>query len=439
MKAQKNSSNSPLTVVELDALTVLPDAAHEFESRLRVQDRNASTSGAQRIQTATGGRRVLLFDGETCVAMGTVRPSEESRFMLDSGLTPEDLTESASLEDVLVEPSCEEVIRPILMYMLLRRVRIWQRHTVVAYLEDGRQEGESDLFGWQKLEHLPDSSQSEGSAPLRPVAQRLDLAIHRSYEACSAHGRETIRKHFLPEAIETLEIHIERLFSNEFFQSVYDASLTKEQYIYSMSNLHQFVRYTTRLIGRAVGLSNDEELRNHWLSHLEGEINHEKIIEKDLLNLGADVNYVVHSMLPNVHNQEFMVLQESVIAFHQDPVLFMAAPFSAEGWTARLDQRFMNGLEKAARSWGIEQPRHVTSFLASHIHFDGGEDGHWKATCSILDNYLTDDLILQKFLNLVHLSMNAFERSYASYVTEQRLWSAKPTRQPRSARAAVGS
>jgi hypothetical protein len=419
--------SSGLRASELPSTDVLPASVSELQRTGR------SLGGANALSSrspgAAVGSRITLFDGERCVATGSVFRAEASAFSALTGLSDAALEASIGLGEVYLAADAPVQALPVLLYLLLRRGRIWGRHTVISYAELGMLGGERDVVEWQPLPHLPPLLAPGSSAPLSPVAQRLDIAIHKAEQASGADGRRFLKQFFVPEAVETLERHLDSFFKTEFFTAVYAARLSREQYVYSMSNLHQFVRYTTRLIGRAVGLSNDEELRNHWLAHLSGEINHEKIIEKDLANLGADVDYVVQHMLPNVPNQEFMVMQESVIGFHQDPVLFMAAPFAAEGWTARLDQRFLQGLEASVRSWGIDKPRHVTSFLSSHINFDGGEDGHWEGTRKILGRFLESDHMLQKFLNLVHLAMNAFERSYASYVTEQRLWSAIPTRQ----------
>ena len=372
------------------------------------------------------GRRISLFDGERCLASGVVFPAETGSLARLTGLDARDLAESVGIANVYVDP--ETQLLPVITYLLLRRARIWERHTALAHVDAALLGGARDLARWQPLTNLASLRGLPGGSPRVPVAQRIDIAIHEAYQAMNQSQRDFVQQFFVPEAVETLEIHIDRFFKTEFFRAVHESRLSREQYVYSMSNLHQFVRFTTRLIGRAVSLSSDEDLRNHWLHHLSGEINHEKIIEKDLEFLGADVDYVVHHMVPNKHNQQFMVVQESAIAFHQDPVLFMAAPFAAEGWTARLDQRFMDGLEKSIRSWGIETPRHVTGFLASHINYDGGDDGHWEGTRKILERYITSDQMLQRFLNLVHLAMEAFENSYSSYVTEQRLWSARPAR-----------
>jgi hypothetical protein len=427
--SSESTRPSPYRVIEASADSALPPELAALKAGAAGGASGYLTLGSLGdTDMPRGGMRVTLLAADRCIAMGTVFPADTSGLPRLTGLDAQDLGASVGFSDIYIDPAARAQATPVLMYSLLRRARIWQRQTAMTYGEAATLERDEPVVAWQPLSHLGALTALHGSGARLPVAQRVDIAMHQACAAMGAAERDFVQRLFVPEAVETLEIHIDRFFRTDFFNAVYESRLSREQYIYSMSNLHQFVRYTTRLIGRAVSLSNDEDLRNHWLNHLSGEINHEKIIEKDLEHLGADVDYVVHHMVPNMHNQQFMVVQESAIAFHQDPVLFMAAPFSAEGWTARLDQRFMDSLHRSIRSWGIEQPRHVTGFLSSHINYDGGDDGHWEGTRRILDRYLTSDQMLQRFLNLVHLCMNAFENSYSSYVTEQRLWSAVPAR-----------
>ena len=217
------------------------------------------------------------------------------------------------------------------------------------------------------------------------------------------------------------------LLATPYFKAAHDGTLSREQYIYSLSNLHQFVRWTTRLLGRAVSLSDDPELRSHFLNHLSGEVNHEVILETDLAALGpdVDVDYVVHSMVPNLATQELMVVQESLIGFHEDPVLFMAAPFAA-GFAANVTTEFIKGLTVCMERWGVPNPKKALVFFASHVHFDGGDDGHWALTRDILATHLDTDMRLQQFLNAVRLAMNGFIHCYASYVDTLGIWTAEP-------------
>jgi hypothetical protein len=405
-----------------DKAELLPSVAALVErDETRVEGFSRESS---QIKLSKGARWIALFsaDGERCVAAALVAPAEASTFAATSRLSEVHLRHSLAIERMHVDPSYQGVaLLPALAYLTLRRGRLLERLHVVGYVSDA----EAPLCGLLDLKPLSQLSPTR-KGELVPVCQRLDIAVHRAYTSAGPRGQAVLRNHFVDEAVETLDGLIARLFSTPWFASVHDGTLTREQYVYSLSNMHQFVRWTTRLIGRAVSLSDDPQLRSHFLMHLNGEINHEVVIENDLGALGADVDYVVNAMVPNIHTQEFMVVQESMIGFHEDPVLFMAAPFAAEGFAARLDQRFVDGLSRCARSWGIANPKKVTAFIASHIHFDGGDDGHWAMTRDILETHLENDMRLQQFLNAVRLSMNGFIHSYASYVDTLGIWSAIP-------------
>ena len=328
------------------------------------------------------------------------------------------------VSDLAVEPAAGDVL-PALFYSCLRRARIWDRPAIVTCANDKAPEPESPRrFELTPLHKV--TSLQAGGTTWTPVAQRVDIAIHLAWMAASSEVQGFLREQLVGEAVETLERWIVRFFKTPYFQAVYDGTMTKEQYVYGLSNMHQFVRWTTRLCGLAVSHSHDRTIRNKWLEHLQGEINHEMIIEKDLQGLNVDIDYLVNHMVPSVSVQAFMVAQESAIAFHRDPILFMAAPFVAEGFTARLDQRFIDSLRRLARGWGAENPKLVTAFWASHIEYDGGDDGHWENSRKMLELYLQTDRDLLKFLNIMRLACNAFERSYSSYVEDLAIFGAAP-------------
>lgn len=374
--------------------------------------------------------RVSIFvdSGQRCIATALVTPAEESSAFGRFKLPRAALGRCIVVSDVMLDPAADSALST-LMYACLRRGRIWDRATIVTAVSgeaggDRRSAESPDRFDLTPLYKLQPTE--HGGTTWTPVAQRIDLSIHRAWTQTSTAMQGFLQEQFSAEAVETLNRWIERFFKTPWFQSIYDGTLTREQYGYCLANQHQFVRYTTRLIGRAVSHSDDRAMRNKWLEHLQGEINHELIIEKDLQALQADVDYVVHWMVPNVANQQFMVAQESAIAFHMDPVLFMAAPFVAEGFTARLDHGLIDALRRTAKSWGVDNPKQVTAFWSSHVEYDGGDDGHWEHSRRMLDDYLRTDRDLQRFLNVVRLACNAFERSYTSYVEDLAIFGATP-------------
>lgn len=381
-------------------------------------------------EDSSSARRISVFSeaDKRCVASALVTPAEESTLTASWGMPRSALERCVIISDVALDPGSEGVL-PTLLYLCLRRARILERAVVVtaADTEKAPPPGGWPAFAQLNLEPLSNlPAFSAGKRTFAAHAQRVDIAIHRAFSAIPEDLRPVVRAQFVSEAVETLDRWIERFFQTPWFTAIREGTMTKEQYIYTLSNQHQFVRWTTRLIGLAVRHSHDRELRNKWLEHLSEEINHEVLIERDLAGLGADVDFVINKMVPIVKNQQFMVAQESMIGFHSDPVLFMGAPFAAEGFASRLDGKFIEATRRLVKSWGIENPKQVTTFFASHVEYDGGDDGHWEQTRRVLDRYLTDDTILQKFLNVLRLSMNAFEASYTAYVEDLAIFSAKP-------------
>jgi hypothetical protein len=366
---------------------------------------------------AKNGHRVTFGDTKSTAVSAVVARGESSSLRGELHLPEAALSHAAMLSDLAIAPGTPEDVLAAGLYVATRRARIDGRALIALAVEDTSPI--SRLLDLAPLAHVPKVG------GLSVGAQRVDKALQRLWKSagrCQAY----LQGLFIPEAVETLGVWIEQFFGSPWFRSIYDGTMTKEQYVWTLANVHQFVRYTTRHIARSVAHSSDRELRRHWLRHLEGEVDHELIIEKDLAALGADVDFVVHDMVPNVSNYQFISLQESLVGFQQDPVVFMAAPFVAEGASSRLDKRFIDALHGVIATWGIENPRRATMFFASHIEYDGGGDGHWEATRKILERFLNNEKQLQRFLNAQRLAMDAFSRGYTSYHDEQALFGARP-------------
>ena len=63
------------------------------------------------------------------------------------------------------------------------------------------------------------------------------------------------------------------------------------------------------------------------------------------------------------------------------------------------------------------------SFLASHVHHDGGDDGHWAATAAILVHYLVDESSQRSFVCMLRAAAESLEHSFNSSVDELVLFS----------------
>ncbi|WAS93390.1 hypothetical protein [Nannocystis punicea] len=342
------------------------------------------------LDAAPSAVRVELLGGARTIGV-TVVPAEAEP--ATASLAGAERT--AVLRDLDATPGSPEL--SLLLYMALQRPRIWQRTAVVS--------AEPSLAPMQ----------------LSPLSQRglraapLDVAMHRLFAACDEAGRALLTSRFVAEAAACLSRQAERFADNAWCRAVRAGRLAREQYVAALANTHQYVRYTPRLLARAISVCDDEPLRDHLTRHFRGEQKHDRLIEADLRYLEADVEFVLHAMVPWGPTLTFMSLQESMVAFHCDLACFLAAPFVAEGLAARVGPLVLDDLADNIRRWGYREPARATRFLVSHVREDGGDDGHWNATLVVLARLLRDDTTQQRFLAALHLASEAFTASYDAY------------------------
>lgn len=292
-----------------------------------------------------------------------------------------------------------------LAYLALQRARAWRRAVVAT----------ADPVLAVLMDMSPLAGGDLWAAP-------TDRAAHHLWAACAPEARELLAGRFLDEALAALTRRARGFADNAWCRAVRDGHLAREQYVAALANTHQYVRYTPRLLARAIAVCDDGDLRDHFTRHFRGEQKHERLIESDLRYLGADVDYVVRAMVPSPETMSFMVVQESGIGFYQDPARFLAAPFVAEGLSAGAPPGFLDDLEACVRRWGFAEPVRATRFLRSHVREDGGDDGHFARTAAVLTRLLRDDVAQQRFLSTLHLAADAFIRSYDAYADHYALF-----------------
>lgn len=247
---------------------------------------------------------------------------------------------------------------------------------------------------------------------------RLDVWMHENYRNLTKSGRNIDTKIFADEVEETIKNWVDEGKNWDFFAKIKTQTLQKHEYVNIISNLYQFVRHTTRVIGKAIGHSKDPELRKHWINHLNGEINHEIMIEFDMKALGENVEYMKNHMSPNAYTMAFMSVQESIISYYNDPILMMASPLAAEAVTAHLDSEFEKNLYKCVETWGDFVPKKVTKFLISHMNTDGGVDGHWQMSIDYLPKLLKSETDLAKFLVANETARNALTNVFTKSIID---------------------
>jgi hypothetical protein len=344
-----------------------------------------------------------------------VVPARDSLLLQKHGAPPSLLQTTALITNVRIDPGYEQ-LAPALFYAAGRRARIGGATTVLAPVRD-LAAPDTAVLG---LKPTP-RGQAAGHVL---AAQRLDVLMHRTWNAMVESGTTPDPTLLAAEVEETIQRWVATGTSWSFFKALRERRLAREQYVYTLSNLYQFVRHTTRIIGRAISACADPDLRKHWIGHLQGEVNHEVMIERDLKHMNEDVDYVKNHMAPSHIAQEFMAIQESVIGYHNDPVVLMASPLAAEAVTAHLDEQFVKDLLHCAAGWGIEEPKRACSFLISHMNTDGGEDGHWRMSIEALPKLIQNEARLSMFLTTNTSSRRGMEAVFTALVDDMAIWSA---------------
>jgi hypothetical protein len=348
---------------------------------------------------------LVLFDERRRIPVGSVRTEKAEDVIGERiGLSARDLAYAVVARPPTLHVEDLEV-RKLLLYLAARSGRMIGRKLLIATLEPNAPE--------------------LAMGPFSPVARMpgtfvadIQHTAHRAFVSMNEATKCWVGRHLLAQELEaTVRRRTKEIHGNLYFRKVFDGTITKAQYVESLANNHQFVRWTTRLLGGIIGATGDRALRKSFIHHLEGEVDHELLIENDLRHLGADVEYVRDAMVPSVEIQQFMCVQESMCGFHRDPLAFLAVPFTIEGVTAFLGPDFVEALERSIRSWGHDRPRLACTFITSHIQFDGGDDGHWEGSRQMFQQLLRTELALQRALNIVHMVANAFDAAYVSYVS----------------------
>ncbi len=329
---------------------------------------------------------------------------------------PPDANDAARLSGAFlaswqVAPDAPACATALLAYAVLRQARIFRRPTVFA------RAGTID----DRLSALLAPKPLVKASPSH-LGVRVDMGLSRAAAACAREGEPLLPAFLASEVIAAVYAFVARIYASGFFRAVDEGTLSREQYVHMLGQTHQYVRYTTRILGRCVAHSDSTELRSHFIKHLTGEVNHEMIIERDLAHLGEDPLFVRDEMAPNGPTAQFTLAELALISHFQDPYLLTAAPLAAEGMSAHLSQAWIDRLNGIIAGWGVERPELATRFLSSHIDFDSGDDGHWEGSVQMLAHYLVDEQRLARFIAVLAACTDALERSYAAAVDDMALW-----------------
>lgn len=360
----------------------------------------------------------LASGAERLVASVSYRNAEGSFYEKATNLSPEAMQRSIYMTRGTCHPDFRRCgYYALVSYLLGLAAQRAGREWIVGFIRDG-DPATPALIGCRPVSapRVEIDGAGRGTYLLAPHAVETDYMTHRCWLRTPEVLRDYLRREVFPAEIEADAMEgVERFKKSRWFDLISKVQLTKWQYERTLANLHQYVRWTTRLLGTVVGTCADKDLRTHYLSHLTGEVDHELLLEADMEHLGYDVDYVKNAMAPSNDIRLFMGLQESLAGFRSDPVIFLAVPLGIEALSAFLTPDLLGGLERNIASWGIEKPRRAMSFIASHVHTDGGDDGHWQATRDVLSRTIKDDAMLRAMRGIVKSIQTSQIRAFESY------------------------
>ena len=370
------------------------------------------------------GVHICLIDTKTGLIMGAahVLKAEESDFSKYADVPKSSLNSYVYGSRHLIHPDFRRKgLFTLLLYLTMREGRMLGRTSLIAYQNLG-DVAVNRVIQMKKMTHL-ENRKVQGCDGLEyevvPCGQDISYGMYLAWEKMTPELKNFAAEHLFAEEVEmTVASRLDTFYDNPWFNAVAARSLTKNQYIEMLGDWHNFVRWTTRLLARVVGITDNKELRSSYISHLNGEIDHEIMIESDVKHLGGDVTYIKQFMAPGKPIQLFMGLQESLASFRQDPVLFLAVPYSIEGISANISAEIIRNLVECIKSWGVENPRRACSFLSSHVHTDGGDDGHWEHSLHMIKKFLRSEPELQKFLVISHLVFDTIGASFSHAVSK---------------------
>lgn len=370
------------------------------------------------------GTHILVYDVPTGILMGCTHIvfAEEADFSFYSNIPKIKLRTSVMSSRSAVNPEFRNRgVFSLLIYLAGRWGRMRGRKRFVGFIEEGNPPIKK-MVRCPEIQNVPlRKVTGTDGLPYNVVSTSIpiDYVTYRSFQTMSKSLRKFACETLMPdELMYKVENGIDDFYNTKWYLKVMDGTLTKDQYIAALSNIHLYVKWTTRLLAIVVGQTDERELRTDLLHHLEGEVDHELMLERDLEALDWDVDFVRDGMTPNPEIVKFMSMQQSLASFERDPVMFLVAPLVAEGLSANMVPEFIKALEQCIRSWGIDKPKTAMSFLHSHIFTDGGDKGHWQAVQKTISKRIVSESRIHQALTLVEAMFVSMCTAYNDFIDD---------------------
>lgn len=441
----KSLSNFQFTIKSFKSVDEIPEALIKLREDAYVDELKDWKRGELFTREDLECEHVMLYDEETLVGASSLGPV--SSFPKIEAAIREGGYCSLDLRDVYVD--YRNVLHPDYRKQGLYQALVYYNYSylrskgikrTVAFFPDDRDVIATSVWGATAC------TECSTFRHKRPDGSSFDLVLHQmpdpnyinfvAWKKLSQEWKVYMADHVIHNFItKKVESEIQTFYQSAWFQKIQATKLSKSQYIETMGNILSYVRWTTRMLAKAVGNTSDKALRKHFLEHLKGEVDHDEQIITDLKHLDANIEYINDYMTADPDIAVFMSTQSTLLEFYKKPEVFLAVPYTVEGFTAFLNDGFIEALRGNVEAWGVSQPAKATRFLASHIHTDGDEEnGHWVMGQRILKHSVRDESTAAQFLQAVQNTSDSMRRGFTNIVNRPDL--AMPTKTSRSAHAA---
>ena len=193
--------------------------------------------------------------------------AKSSCFQKYTQLPIDAMDNTLAIDAVWVDPKVKlNQVLPVALYFALRSGRIRGMANVVTLIaQPNTGIPIATLMQLESLSKVPVINVN--NQKMIAVAGRIKYSMVKLLDQFYENDRSQMLDFFADEVVATYKLWLQKFFNGSWARSIIDERISKEQYICSLYNLHQYVKFTTRICSRCSAHS-DEGLRlNQYIQH----------------------------------------------------------------------------------------------------------------------------------------------------------------------------
>lgn len=404
--------NEKLKIVYHPGAAALPKEVLELRKETFVDERNIMVDSEVEQSSDTRGWHILIYDKECekLVAAAHIEEASHSEITSEINLDDSQLHNAVFAKRATIAKDYRgRSVLPLLIYALMRP---YQQHEYLLFylhktgLPVKRYTGAVELNSLIPKK-IP-SFEEEGMS-LTPYISTTEKAMINCFRHVSNEYSDILGD-MLMDDVETYTAScVEEFQELTFWKRAKAKTLSKYEYLNLLSDMHQYVRMTTRMLALAAGNTESAELRKYYIDHVQEEIDHEKILESDMSYLGGDAKFLLHDRPMSTCARLINSLGESLINTRRTTDLYLAIPLVLESMAGSLGKEQMSSLLNCIKSWGYDKPQNGASMLISHSGFDVS---HMQKDLEMISAYVTTEKQKRELLVNMKITLQAVESMF---------------------------